>query len=491
MIKNNLETKNNANVIGINLLNNFSEKEINGFSYFVDCLHFNTDKYIVRLLKTLKQDVLGKRQFDEEMKNKVYEKVFSDRVAAKGLSVEQRKRLSAKLTGLTRLAERFLAIEALEKHEVYRSDLVCQKLLGKKQYLLFNRTVNKERKILAAQNLRDLTHHSQQYKLAENELTYLHHTGKIYKKDNLSEMLYHLDIRNCLSKLSLYLTMLSLKGLTEKQYNTSSTDITLQLLDLPQYADHPVLKVYKVVIELMKVGDEETYKELLHLLESNATYIPRADLSVFYGILMNSCVRQIRNGKFSLRDLFDLYQHIEVRGLLVEGDFVDIIKLKNAVIVGCRVGTFEWTTEIIEKYKSFVDKPIRESVRHFNLGVIAFYRKDYPAALHHFIRVDDVSVDYDINCRVMLMKSYYETDEDYDERTVQIFRTAEKFFKENKHLSPTRKRGYKNFVRILIYVYKYRHISTKMTLESIKERLEKQDVNSDKNWLLEKIGELS
>ena len=185
-----------------------------------------------------------------------------------------------------------------------------------------------------------------------------------------------------------------------------------------------------------------------------------------------------------------MYQKIEMRGLLMRGDFVDIIKLKNAVTVGCRVSAFEWSTEIIEKYKSFVDKPIRESVWHYNSGVIHFYRKDYKKALSHFIRTENINTDYDINGKVMLLKSFYENDQDYDERTMQKLRSTEKFFKENKHLSPTRKRGYRNFIRILIYVYKFRHRSTKMTLESIKERLHKQDVNSDRNWLLEKMGEL-
>lgn len=490
MQKKQFQTKNNLHNIGINLLNNFSKKEIDGFSHFVSCLHFNTDKYIMRLLKVLRREVLGKRQFDEDIKKSVYAKVFSDKVTAKGLNLEQRKRLSAKLTGLTRLAERFLAIEALEEHEVYRSDLVCKKLLEKKQYLLFNRTINKEKKILAAQVQSDVLHHNRQYKLATNILSYSYHTGEIYKEDNLPEVLYHLDIRNSLAQLKVYVTMLSLRGINETTYNTSSTEISLQLLSLPQYANHPMLQVYKATIYLMKTQNETAYRQLLDSLERHITHIPKIELSGFYATLTNFCIRQINKGQFGYLDLFELYQTIERKNLLIEGNFVSSVNLKSAIICACRIGEFDWAEEIVKKYKLLIRKPIQDSVYHFNLGVIAFYQRDYPSALHHFIRVDDVSTDYDINCRIMLMKSYYETDEHYDERTLQIFRTAEKFFKENKHLSPTRKRSYRNFVRILIYVYKFRHLSTKMTLESIKERLNKQDVNSDRNWLLEKIGEL-
>jgi len=490
MSKNNSKTKNNIHVIGIDLLNNFSEKEIDGFSHFVACPHFNTDKYVVQLLEILRQDVLGKRQFDEEVKNGVYEKIFSDKVTAKGLNIDQRKWLSAKLTGLTRLAERFLAIEALEENKAYRSDLVCQKLLKKKQYLLFNRTVRKEEKILAEQLHEDQAYHNRHYKLAENVIRYLVQTGEIYRKDNLPKILYHLDVRYFLEKLSLYITMLSKEEKSAKAYDTSSMEITLQLLDLQQYAKHPMLQVYKATIHLMKTQNKAAYRALSDILEQNLTFIPKENLHLFYAMLTNFCIRQINKGELGYHDLFELYQTIETKNLLVEGNFVSSVNLKSAIICACRIGEFEWAENIVEKYKSLIRKPIQESVYHFNLGVIAFYQKDYVAALHHFIRVDDVSTDYDINCRIMLMKSHYETDEDYDERTVQIFRAAEKFFKENKHLSPTRKRSYRNFIRILIYVYKFRHLSTKMTLESIKERLNKQDVNSDRSWLWEKIEEL-
>jgi len=391
---------------------------------------------------------------------------------------------------LTRLAERFLIIEALEENKAYRSDLMCQKLLEKKQYLLFNRTVKKEKKDLTEQLYEDPAYHNRHYKLAENVIRYLVQTGEIYRKDNLPEILYHLDVRHFLEKLSLYITMLSKKGKSAETYDTSSMEITLQLLDLPQYAKHPLLQVYKATIHLIKTQNEAAYRTLSDVLEQNLSFIPKANLHLFYATLTNFCIRQINKGQLGYRDLFELYQTIESKNLLIEGNFVSSVNLKSAIICACRINEFDWAKEIIEKYKSLIIKPIQKSVYHFNLGVIAFYQNDYPTALHHFIRVDDVSTDYDINCRIMLMKSHYETDEDYDERTVQIFRSAEKFFKENKHLSPTRKRSYRNFVRILIYIYKFRHLSTKMTLESIKERLEKQDVNSDRNWLLEKIENL-
>jgi len=52
------------------------------------------------------------------------------------------------------------------------------------------------------------------------------------------------------------------------------------------------------------------------------------------------------------------------------------------------------------------------------------------------------------------------------------------------------KTSYKNFIRTLINLYRIKHGVTKMQLENVKQKLLAQKLNSNKSWLLEKIGEL-
>jgi len=441
------------------------------------------------LLEVLKRDVLGKQTFEGEVRHRVYEKVFSEKVSTKDWTETQRKLMSAKLTSLTRLAERFLVIEAVEGNQVYRSDLLYQKLLEKRQYSLFERKIKQEEKNLSAQAERDLTHHRQCDILEKNRLDYLHQTERIYKEDNIPGLWYHLEIKHCLEKLSLYFTILSLQIIRDKNYNIPSIASTLELLNLPEYAKHPMLQIYKATIDLLQTQDKAIYQNLLDMLLQNAAHIPKSDLNGFYGTMTNFCIDQIRKRQFSYQDLFELYQRIETQGLFVEGDFVSAVNLKNAVAAACRVDEFDWAASITNKYKPLIKKEIQESVYRFSLGVIDFYRKNYNAAILHFVRVDNFNADYYANCKILMIKAHYETDEYYDNRTVQIFRATENFFKDNKRLSTVKKKRGRNFSRILIYMYKFRHRSTKMTLENIKTKLDKQVV-SDKKWLLEKIGEL-
>jgi len=475
----------------IELLNSFTEKEMNGLAYFVSCHHFNTDIFVVELLKTLQKNILHKRTFDDAAQRLVYEKIFAEKILIKNWNEKKKKILSAKLSLLTRLAERFLSIEALHENAAYRSDLLYQKLLDKRQFKLFNRHLKKDKKQLEANPQKDINYYEHRQKTEKNVLDYLHRSGKLHKEDNLQELVYQMDIHYFLDKLSYYITLLTIEGATQKTYDTSTMKATSHLLDLPQYAGHPLIQVYRTTINLMQQQSEATYRDLLNLLDNYAGQIPEKDLNGFYIVATNFCVRQIKKGLFSFEDMFDLYKVMDEKNLLIEGDFIPVNKLKNTITAACRIHHFEWAEKAIEKYHNFIRKPVRESVYHFNLGVIFFYKNDYKSALHHFVRVENVNLNYDIDSRMMMMKSHYEIDKEYDERTLQIFRSTERFFNANQSLSTVDKKAYKNFIRTLINVYRIRHRATKMTLESIKEKVNRQEVNSDKKWLEEKIAGLN
>jgi len=310
------------------------------------------------------------------------------------------------------------------------------------------------------------------------------------KQDNLQEIIYNMDVVYILDKLSLNITLLSLQVANSKKYDDSSFEAVVALTNLPQYNSHPLVRIYLAAINLTKTQSKSAYQQFLFLLDEHSSSVSKEDLNGFYVAATNFCARQIQGGQFGYQKLFELYKTMDKKNLLVEANNIPVDKLRTFVTAGCRIGEFDWTLQMIEKYQHFIEKRMRESVYNFNLGGVAFYQKDYEKALHHFIRVESINFNYDVNCRVIMMKTHYECDQEYDERTIQIFRSAEKYFNENKQLTPKNKKAYKNFIRTLINVYRIRFGATKMKLEDLQEKLEKQEVNSDKKWLLHKIGEL-
>jgi len=390
------------------------------------------------------------------------------------------------------LAKHFLCHEALKENAACRTELLYEKLLERNQFWLFNREMKKDKKTLEAQSAKGVDEYAQQFKMGLEQLNYLHRRGLILKEDNLPEVIEHLDIYYLLYKLNLHTACLALNRVRAgKAYDYAPMEAVQALMDLPQYQAHPLIRLHRMAIDLSENNDVDTYHQFLNLLDEYNDAIPIKDLNNFYKVAVNVCSAKIKEGHTEFyRPAFDLYQTMDRKNLLIEGNFMPVAKLKNIVGLYCHLSEFEQAKATIEKYRSALEKQYADSVYQFNMGAVAFYQHDFKAALSHFIRVEKVNIAYDINCRILLLKSHYEFDTAYDERTIRTFLMAERFVNKNKSLVSKDKKAYKNFVRILINIYNTRHGAGKMTAEKVKKKLEKLEFVSDKKWLEEKIERL-
>ena len=477
----------------IELLNVFSKKEIADLVYFVSCPCFNKDESMVDLLKSLRRYALDGKEFDAERQCTVYEKTFTRKAVPKDtLSKNQRSLLNLKMNTLMHLAERFLSIQALEGNVSYNCELLYDTLLKRQQYWLLNRHLKNHKKELSRQNEKDTAYYAHQSKVEQATFDYLHHSGQLTKEDNLSDLIRSVDMNYLLHKLSLQITVHSIRNVFgEKEYDLSSMTAMTTLLDLPQYAKHPLIILYRANVTLMETTSDEAYFNLLSLLDESS--VPESVLKDFYSMAVNHCAAQIRIGKTDyIKNMFDLYKKMDTKDLLIDNGFISQSNLKNIVTAACRVGEFTWAEERVGYYRKYLRQSIKDSVYHYNLGVIAFYRKDYETAHDKFIQADRINKIHDINTRVLILKCLYEKEKEYSEPTMQAFRSAHKYFKSDKSLATKIRTSYANFIQILMNLYQLRHNinATKANVERIKEKLVQQKINSDKRWLLEKIEEL-
>lgn len=476
----------------IELLNTFSKKELDSLSEIASCQYFNTDKYVIKLLETLKKSVLGKRTFTPDVQVSVYKKVFSVLpTSKKTLNKKEKGILNVKMNVLTRLAEKFLSIQTLEQDESYKCDLLYNKLLERKQFWLFNRHIAKDKKLLTKKTKKE-DYYKHFYKLEKTIFDYLHLDGKLVKKDNIPDIDYALDVNYILRKLSLYAAALSLKNASaQKKYNFSTINAIGPLLDLPQYAQNTHIALSRLSYELMETQSSEVYLDLLESLDKFADSVPTLAQKNYYSVATSFCAGRIRKGELDYtQDMFDLHKVMHKKNLLIENGVMPIRILKNMITMGCQTENFEWSEEILEYYYPFIRENVRESVYQYNMGMIAFHQKKYDKAHDKFIQVNKVDIAYDINVRVLILKCLYEKEKEYDEYTMQSFRSADKFFRTNKILTEQNKKGYINFINILINLYNIRHGDTKVSIDDIAEKLTQQALNSDKRWLLAKIEEL-
>ncbi len=481
-----------SELICIELLNSFTEIELDQFSHFINCYYFNTDKSVVKLFESLRKRILHKKRFDDVQQKIAFEQVFGASNGQKTLLKKEKKHLNAKLSLLKNLAEQFLSVEGLVENLVHYNELILMKLLDKKQYRLLERHFNQLDKNMTNVDKKDIEFYNLKKTIEFYKRDYLFQSGRIYTKneDNLDNLTFNFDISYLVQKLNMFISTLAIEQTLTRSHELSSFKAIQALLNLPQYAKHPLVTLYKAVVDLLINKSKNFYKKLLYSLDEFSMISTKEDLIGFYKVASNYCVQQIRQGKFTYADLFEIYLKMDKKDLLIEKNSISIISLLNIITVACRTKAFNKAEKLIEKYRPYIRKSVRESVCNYNYGAIAFYKKEYNQALQYFIRVDDINLEYDVNCRVIILKCHYEMDKHYDERTMQIFRSANKFFKDNKQLTPQRKKSYRNFIQILIYIYKIKHQETKMQLSRAQEKLDAQEVNSDKNWLQTKMDEL-
>jgi len=472
--------------ICIELLNSFTDVELQSFHHFINSTYFNTDKSIVSLFKVIYKYILKKKHFDSAAQTLVYHKVFGTSKNTVTLNLKEKKHFNAKLSLLKKLAEQFLAVEGLQTKKTHFYDLLFEKLLDKRQYRLFEKHI-KQNELFSQSQKKDLGYYQFKKIIETHKLQYSNLTASIYKKNNLPELNYIIDSEYLLLKIGYYITLLTIQQITKVDYDNLFIKSIDKIISLENYEISGPIIIGKATIELLKHQEKKYFVKLLTLLKQYSKESTEEDLSYSYQIAINFCVRKMREGDMQYLDLFKLYEEMDKQNLFLEGDFVPVLKIKNYVIAACRVNEFDKALNIVEKYKPFINKTDRANVCNYNYGVIAFYQQNYNEALKYFIRAD---LGQDANLKVIILKCHYEMDDDYDERTMQIFRSAQKFFKDNKQLTIVRKRSYRNFIQILTYLYKIKFNETKMTLSTAKQKLDEQDVNSDREWLTTKMAEL-
>jgi len=472
----------------LELLQNFDKNEKRRFKKFVASSFFGAGEAVANLLDVLVMHI-NKGSVEQLNLALIYGELF--KIEVKYLTDLQHNWLYVKMSLLLKLAKQFLMIEYLMKEKALQTEILQEILLNRKQHRLYEQFFKKQQKQLQ-QTLKSPGFYKQQYILESGVFQYAQQSGTLARKNNSFEIKHSLGLYYLLNQLDFHLIELSLEEFAAiHQTDTSIYEAIQPLLQLPQFANHPLVKVYQSLIELISKKTDLAFTNLRTNLETHHSEIPVDNLVNFYNTMSNFCILRIRKGKPEYnRFQFDLYQSMDEKNLLIAKDEMLVGNLRNIVNLSCRVKEYDWAVRTLNKYESFIPENIRSAVKDFNLGTIAYYKKDYQKAIDFLFPLPTINLSHDINRRTIMMKAYYELDDDYLETTHTLFRSFEKYIREHKSLTGKSKTSYKNFIRTLINLYRIKHDVTKMKLENVKRKLEAQQLNSNKNWLQEKIAGL-
>ena len=452
----------------IEVLENLNKKEQNDLKAFVACKFFNTDSKVFTLLKAILQFVNSNKILDNEALIIIHNKLFQ--TAAKKLTEKQRRYLYMKISVLFNLTQQFLTISALQKSEKTKADLLQQQLLERKLYRSYRKFIKTQRNNLSSAE-RNLEFYELQFVIANSTFNYTQQKGKLNKQYNIGLVKDSLTQYYLLQQLDLHLVDLYLNEVfVHYQMDTLYYQALKPILNLPQFEEHLLLSTYQSIINFWHTKTEHAFYQLIEHFEKYGSTIPIDNLINFYNTLLNFCALQIRKGKVEYsRHQFNLYKSMDAKNLLLTDSQIHIGNLHNIVIASCTVNEYDWAVQMVEKYYDCLPVDLRDAVKNYNLGAIAYYQSDFQQAIDYLFPLPAINLLHDINRRSLMIKAFYELDSDYKETTHTLFRSFEKYIREHKSLTGKSKTSYKNFIRTLINLYRIKHKVTKMQLSNLKK----------------------
>ena len=466
----------------LSVLQTLSKVERNRFRKYLLSPYLN-DQPDLLLLFDASDKALRDGSFTQLERAQVWQKLYPN----KPYNDTQLRRLSS---DLNQMALRFLSAEARNQNPLVEA-LDLQRLLEKPE--LKKHLAGVERNI--SRLLDEVPGQSTEYYLAQFNLhnnivnkasKHLSVTGYAEK---LSSADFYLECFYLTQKLELYIGWLLYQGSRVSEKSVELPTGFWEYLENERFETVPLLTVYRQVVNCLKEPEIEAhFKNLLKSLESQSEHLTKTDLRKCYFIAQNYCALKINQGKREYyREMFEIFNRIIQKGLLLEEESLSEGIFKNIVTVGLGVGEFDWIEKFIEEYTPYLPSSIRENARTFNLASLHFFQKKYQRVIELIRDVEYSDVVYALSAKQILVRTYFELGEFLAlDSLVDSFKI---YLRRNKLISKSQKREYINFLNFVKNLTILKAADTRK-VSKLKARIEIASSITPKKWLLEKIDEL-
>lgn len=380
--------------------------------------------------------------------------------------------------------------------EIDRLLLLAQFYYEKDLDKFYKQTAAEIRRKLESARLPDRWSHLEAFRLEELQIE---RESKFYlRKEDLSlpAAFYHLDLFYLLSKLRLVCALAIHSQLAPiadvPLHNWLESDAKL----LDRYVHLPAIDIWLTAFRMFNAQDENAFARLCELMDTHQAELSFYDLRELSTNLRLFCNRKfLASGEQAvLHQLFGLQaKHLERGYLQVENGKIPQSTLLNLVSVGIKLKRFPEVEKALATVGSNIigaDTPDRTIA--LNRALLAFAQGKIAEAHEMIPSHDFEDVQYQIVCRVLWMKIWYETDElDRLESEINTFRVyVHRACEEKKIITPARKEVNFAFLRFLSSLLKFKFTRPRdQILEKIAELNEKKTV-ADREWLLEKMENL-
>jgi len=221
------------------------------------------------------------------------------------------------------------------------------------------------------------------------------------------------------------------------------------------------------------------------LLAEHGKLFPREELNDMYIFARNYCAQKINNGESNyLYEVFDLYRMLLNDQVLLVNGHLSQWDYKNIVAVALRLGKYDWARQFIRDFKDKLRPEERQNAYSYNLANYHYYRKEFEETMLLIRDVEFTDTYYHLDCKVLLLKSYYELGE--IQALLSLIDSFYMYLKRNKAISEFQRSSYLNFLRIVRKLLRLKP-GDGQKQAALKLELDRSHPIANVSWLKEKL----
>lgn len=465
----------------ITILKHFSKSDLNHFYKYIISPYFNKSKQLIQFYEIILKGINSPKASLLEKEN-VWKKLFKDQ---KYNDVRFRKLSS----DLLKLIEGFLAQQIYDSNNLQKAANLIESvgIRGiEKSYSSAIRIANNESEKYPFE---DADFHLKQYQIQKKYYEIIQHEFKHSERQNLEEIDKNLDNFYLGEKLRYMCAALSQRQRGSHVYILAHEKEIIQLINIRNNNLTPAEAIYyQIYLTYIEGENEQHYYKLKDLLKIHGLKFQSIEGKTLYDSAINYCVKKLNQGKTEfLEQLFEMYEDYLYKELIYIDGELDPFHFKNIVIVGLRLGKFDWIENFIKESREKLPESSRENAYTFNLARLYWYKKEHDKVISLLQEVEYEDIVYNLSAKAMLLTTYYENNE--IEPLYSLFESFRAFLNRRKDLTESKKRNYLNTIKFTKRLTRIRKGDQK-EIEKIKIDLEKTEDISDLKWLKEKIAEL-
>lgn len=461
----------------IELLSNFSAKELTKLGEFIASPYFNKDEEVILFYNFI-------RPLGADFSSKKVDKDYLLKNGIKGISLTEKK-LSYLMNYVVEYAEAYIQIAQFQLQKTENQIQLLKKYNYWGADKFFERTLTKIQNSPELHTIKDTDYWLNQYHIA-SESTYYFDRLKIRSFDpSLQEAADYLDLFYISTKLKYLCELMNRQQLVAANYEMRLLHEIFAHVQEKKYEEIPAVSIYYQILMLFQEPDnDEHYQKLKNHLVKSIDAFSSSEARDIFTYAQNYCITKANAGKQEyLAELLLLYKISLDKKFIIQNDNISPWAFKNIVSVATRVGEINWAENFVKMYINYVNTKFKDNAYNYNLAYLYYSKKEFGNALQMLNAVEYTDVFYALDSRILQIKLYYEMDEVSPLlSSLDSFRV---YLRRNKIISEHIRIVYSNFIKFTDKLIKYSN--DKPRLAKLKEDIIKTKQVADINWLLLKL----